>query len=156
MRILPRWQIGSPVFGIYGALWQYLVKELARFGGDAALLTDIFESLTTWVENLIHTFGLPGVTLIALLENLFPPTPSEFLYPLAGKLVADGSLTALGVIAAGIVGSLAGSLTYYAIGYWLGEARARKAIGRFGHIQVWRFQLMIVSLDDYDLSLIHI
>lgn len=115
-----------------------------------ALITDIFESLTTWVENIIHTFGLPGVTLIALLENLFPPTPSEFLYPLAGKLVADGNLTAPGVIAAGIVGSLAGSLTYYAVGYWLGEVRVREAIDRFGEVHLWRFRFLIASVEDYD------
>ncbi len=125
-----------------------------HFGGDTALLTDIFESLTTWVENIIHTFGLPGVALIALFENLFPPTPSEFLYPLAGKLVADGTLTAVGVITAGIIGSLAGSLIYYSVGYKLGEARIRGAIGRFGHIKLWRFSVMIVSLEDYDRAVV--
>lgn len=114
------------------------------------MLTDLFEALTGWVENIIHTLGLPGVGLIALLENLFPPTPSEFLYPLAGKLVADGSLSVVGVITAGVLGSLAGSLIYYSLGYWLGEARTREAIVRFGRFKILRFQVILVSTTDYD------
>lgn len=98
----------------------------------------------------MHTFGLPGVTVIALFENLFPPTPSEFLYPLAGKLVADGKFALIGVILAGILGSLAGSLFYYWLGYRLGDARARQAIVRFGHVKILRFRIEIVSEQDYD------
>lgn len=98
----------------------------------------------------MHSFGLPGVTLIALFENLFPPTPSEFLYPLAGKLVADGKFALVGVILAGILGSLVGSLFYYWLGYRLGEERVRQAIVRFGHFKILHFRIQVVSAQDYD------
>lgn len=101
----------------------------------------------------MHSFGLPGVTLIALFENLFPPTPSEFLYPLAGKLVADGNFALVGVILAGILGSLIGSLFYYWLGYRLGEERARQVIVRFGHFKILRFRIQVVSAQDYDRAL---
>jgi membrane protein DedA with SNARE-associated domain len=114
------------------------------------MLADFFETLAGGVEQIIQTFGLPGVTLIALLENLFPPTPSELLYPLAGKLAYDGELTPWGVIAAGVAGSLAGSLIYYSLGYWLGAERARAAIVRFGHIRIGRFAFTLIAVADYD------
>lgn len=114
------------------------------------MLTDAVEALTAWVEQIVHTLGLPGVALIALLENLFPPTPSEFLYPLAGKLAADGVLTPLGVIGAGVLGSLAGSLCYYALGRWLGAERARCAVVRYGRFRLWRFTVEFVAVEDYD------
>lgn len=114
------------------------------------MLADFFDTLAGGVEQIIEAFGLPGVTLIALLENLFPPTPSELLYPLAGKLAYDGELTAWGVIVAGVIGSLAGSLIYYGAGYWLGAERARAAIVRFGQPKIGRFQFTLVAIDDYD------
>jgi membrane protein DedA with SNARE-associated domain len=92
------------------------------------VLAHFVEAIAAGLEQIVHAFGLPGIVLIALMENLFPPTPSEFLYPLAGKLAYDGKLTALGIIAAGTLGSLIGSLTYYSLGYWLGEDRTRRAI----------------------------
>jgi membrane protein DedA with SNARE-associated domain len=114
------------------------------------LLADLVETLAAWMEEIVQTLGLPGVGLIAFVENLFPPTPSEFLYPLAGKLAYDGKLTPLGVIAAGIIGSLAGSLIYYSLGYRLGADRVRQGIVRFGQLRVWRFKVTIVPVEDFD------
>ncbi len=117
------------------------------------MLTDVVEALAAALEQLVEVVGLPGVLIIALFENLFPPTPSEFLYPMAGKLVYDGQLTAWGVIATGVLGSLAGSLLYYGLGSWLGEERARVAIARYGTIRLWRWTITIVSVDDYNRAL---
>lgn len=114
------------------------------------MLADLVETLADWLESIVNTLGLPGVGLIALLENLFPPTPSEFLYPLAGKLAYDGRLTPLGVIAAGIVGSLAGSLIYYSLGYRLGADRVRQGIVRFGRLRLGRLKVTIIPVEDYD------
>lgn len=114
------------------------------------MLADLVETLAAWMEEIVQTLGLPGVGLIAFVENLFPPTPSEFLYPLAGKLAYDGKLTPLGVIAAGIMGSLAGSLIYYGLGYRLGADRVRQGIVRFGQLRLWRLRVTIVSVEDYD------
>jgi membrane protein DedA with SNARE-associated domain len=114
------------------------------------MLSNVVEALAVWLEQLVHVLGLPGVALIALFENLFPPTPSEFLYPLAGKLAYDGKLVAWGIIAAGVAGSVTGSLIYYSLGYWLGDERTRNAIARFGHVRLGKFTLQIVSVEDYD------
>ncbi len=114
------------------------------------MLADFFDTLAGGVEQIIEAFGLPGITLIAIMENLFPPTPSELLYPLAGKLAYDGKLAPWGVIIAGVIGSLAGSLFYYSVGRWLGAERVRAAIVRFGQPKIGRFQLTLVAVDEYD------
>jgi membrane protein DedA with SNARE-associated domain len=114
------------------------------------VLAHIFETLAAWLEQLVHVMGLPGITLIALLENLFPPTPSEFLYPLAGKLAYDGKLWTGGIIIAGVIGSVTGSLIYYSLGYRLGEARTRRAIVRFGSFRLLGLHVQIVNAEEYD------
>jgi len=114
------------------------------------VLADLIETLAAWAEHSVEALGTPSIVLLAFLENLFPPTPSEFLYPLAGKLAFDGALTVWGVVAAGVAGSLIGSLTYYTLGYRLGGERARAAIGRYGRIKLGRFGLQILSVAEYD------
>lgn len=113
-------------------------------------MADIIDALANAMEQLVEVAGLPGIVLIALFENLFPPTPSEFLYPLAGKLVYDGAFTVWGVVLAGVIGSLAGSLFYYGLGRRLGTERTRQAIGRYGQVRLWRLTITFASLEDYD------
>lgn len=117
------------------------------------MLVDLFQGLSQWVESVVLTFGAPGITLIALLENLFPPTPSEFLYPLAGKLTFEGQLHIPIVVLAGVAGSLVGALIYYTIGYQLGEVRVRGFIERYGRLHLGRFKITLMSLGDYERAL---
>ena len=51
---------------------------------------------------------------------------------------------------AGIVGSLAGSLIYYAVGRRLGPDRARQAVARFGTLKIHRFSVQFMAVEDYD------
>lgn len=118
------------------------------------MLANFVELLTQWVEQVVLVLGAPGIVLIALFENLFPPTPSELLYPLTGKLVYDGAITPLMVISAGVLGSLIGSGIYYYAGYRLGEDRAREFIIRWGTIRLAKRQLTVISAADFDRSLV--
>lgn len=117
------------------------------------MLSQLVQTVAKLVEWLVSTFGAPGVTLIALMENLFPPTPSETLYPLAGKMAYSGIISIPAIIAAGTVGSLIGSWFYYGIGYRLGEDGTRRLIGRFGTLRLLRLRIPIISLDDYERGL---
>ena len=45
-----------------------------------------------WILSVIQGFGLPGLAGLMILENVFPPIPSELVIPLAGFL----SVVALG------------------------------------------------------------
>lgn len=118
------------------------------------MLSEFVEILTHFIESLVVGFGAPGVALVALFENLFPPTPSEFLYPLAGKMAYDGKILPIAVIIAGVIGSLIGSLIYYGIGYRLGEDRARSAVARYGCVRLSGFSWTVVSVDDFERGMI--
>ncbi|MBD0275793.1 MAG: DedA family protein [Acetobacteraceae bacterium] len=82
--------------------------------------------------NLIASGGLVGVFLLMVLENLFPPIPSEVIMPLAGFTAARGQMPILGVILAGTLGSIAGNAVWFEIARAFGTARTRRLVGRYG------------------------
>lgn len=114
------------------------------------MLADLFEKMTQFVESIVLSLGLPGIAVIAVGENLFPPTPSEFLYPLAGKMAFDGELTIFGVVLVGVLGTLFASTLWYLLGKRLGEARVRHFIERFGTIRLWKLHLELFTADQFD------
>lgn len=114
------------------------------------MLVDLIEHTTEFVEELILTLGPLGILVMAFLENMFPPTPSEVLYPLAGKLAFDGRISFAEVVIAGVLGSLLGALIWYGIGFKLGDRRVQSAITRFGKVRVFGITITVVSLEEYE------
>jgi len=57
----------------------------------------------------------PGVFLAALLETIFPPIPSEAIFPLAGYLVLQNEMPFFHVIGVGIVGGCGATLGAFII-----------------------------------------
>ena len=95
-------------------------------------MSDRLGDLVAWVTDLLGSLGYAGVAVLIALETLFPPAPLEATLPLAGFLAGQGRLSFVGVVAAATVGSVAGALPLYALGYWFGEARVRRLVRRFG------------------------
>jgi Uncharacterized membrane-associated protein len=67
----------------------------------------------------------PGIFFLMILENVFPPIPSELIMPLAGFQAGAGKLTLWGAILAGALGSLVGQLPLYYLGKVVGKDRLR-------------------------------
>lgn len=82
-------------------------------------------AIIDWIVSLMETLGAPGVGIAILLENLFPPIPSEVVLPLAGFTVAQGSLNFVSVFIWATVGSVVGAYLLYGLGAWLGADRLR-------------------------------
>lgn len=85
------------------------------------------------------TMGYPGLVFIMIVENVFPPIPSEVVLPLAGFLAQQGEsgFTMPLVIAAGGLGSVLGALILYWFGAWArthGGRRVVLAVGRFAFV----------------------
>lgn len=99
--------------------------------------------MAQWVMDLMYSAGIPAIALLMFIENVFPPIPSELIMPLAGYMVAQGRLSLLGIIAAGTVGSVLGSLPLYAAGRKMGERRLKELADRHGR---W----VTVSADEID------
>lgn len=89
----------------------------------------------TVFDRIIEFFngaGYLGIAALMLLENLFPPIPSELIMPAAGFGAGQGQMNLVGVIIAGTVGSVAGALFWYYVGKMIGADRLRSWAGRHG------------------------
>jgi membrane protein DedA with SNARE-associated domain len=82
--------------------------------------------------DVIYSTGHLGVVVLMFVENVFPPIPSEVVMPLAGFMASQGKFTFAGVVIAGTVGSVLGSLPPYYLGRSLGEDRLKDWADRHG------------------------
>ncbi|MEW8978084.1 MAG: DedA family protein [Symbiobacterium sp.] len=85
-----------------------------------------------WITEIMEAFGYPGIVLVILIENLFPPIPSEIVLPFAGFMTTQGSLTLFGVVVAATFGSVLGALALYGVGVWFGRDRIYRIARRYG------------------------
>jgi membrane protein DedA with SNARE-associated domain len=79
---------------------------------------DILDPLVRAATDVIDATGLAGVFGLMTLESACIPVPSEAIMLFAGFNVSEGNLTLFGIVAAGVLGNLAGSLIAYAAGYY--------------------------------------
>jgi membrane protein DedA with SNARE-associated domain len=82
------------------------------------VLADILSPLVDAATNVIDALGLPGVFLLMTLESACIPVPSEAIMLFAGFNVSQGNMTLFGIVAAGVLGNVVGSLIAYAAGYY--------------------------------------
>jgi membrane protein DedA with SNARE-associated domain len=88
--------------------------------------------MASWVMQMMSATGYVGLVLLMVLENVFPPIPSEVIMPLAGFMVTQDRLSLLGVIVAGTLGSVLGALPLYYVGRKIGEERLKGFADRHG------------------------
>jgi membrane protein DedA with SNARE-associated domain len=81
--------------------------------------------MTEWIKETIASLGYLAIVGLMFLENVLPPIPSELSMPLAGFMVAEGILLFVGVVLAGMIGSVLGALPLYYLGKLAGEQRLR-------------------------------
>jgi membrane protein DedA with SNARE-associated domain len=88
--------------------------------------------MASWVMQMMSATGYVGLVLLMVLENVFPPIPSEVIMPLAGFMATQDRLSLLGVIVAGTLGSALGALPLYYVGRKIGEERLKGFADRHG------------------------
>ncbi|WP_119155967.1 DedA family protein [Caldimonas tepidiphila] len=88
--------------------------------------------MAEWIIGFISQHGYLGIAALMLLENVFPPIPSELIMPFAGFVAARGELHPAGVVLAGLAGSLAGTLPWYWAGRRIGSERLERWARRHG------------------------
>lgn len=104
--------------------------------------------MVQWTLDLMNSLGYVGIVLLMVLENLFPPLPSELILPAAGFAAARGDLTLVGVVLSGALGSVLGTLPLYYIGRAVGEKRLIAWADRYGRWLTLRGQ-EIKQADDW-------
>ena len=100
------------------------------------VLASVTESLVNTTSHFVRDAGLPGIFLLMALSSMCIPIPSEVVMLFAGFAVADPSqsgahhhLTMLGIITAGVLGTLVGSW----VAYGVGRAGRLELVERHGH-----------------------
>jgi len=89
--------------------------------------------MVEFVQDVIDSIGYVGIAVLTIVENIFPPIPSEVVLPFAGFAAKRGDLTLIGVVIAGTVGSVLGALPLYYLGYRLGEERIAELAEKYGN-----------------------
>lgn len=84
------------------------------------------------MENLIieimNNFGYIGICLLIMIENVFPPIPSELILTFGGFMTISTNMTIIGCIIASTIGSILGAIILYYIGKILNKERLIKIV----------------------------
>jgi membrane protein DedA with SNARE-associated domain len=84
----------------------------------ASITDKVVEPIVDVATEFIGSAGVVAVFLLMTLESACIPIPSEAIMLFAGFSVSKGELTLFGIVAAGVLGNLAGSWIAYAVGYY--------------------------------------
>jgi len=76
-----------------------------------------------WLINVINQFGYAGIAFLILLENVFPPIPSELILTFSGFLTTISSTNMWLASLSATVGSMAGAILLYVVGRVLPQQR---------------------------------
>ena len=90
--------------------------------------------METWITTIMEDFGYIGVFLLIMIENLFPPIPSEVILTFGGFMTTETNLTVTGVIIASTLGSVVGAIILYGIGAIVGIQRIERFVDKWGKI----------------------
>ncbi|MCE7040387.1 DedA family protein [Dyadobacter sp. CY312] len=88
--------------------------------------------MTALIEKFISQASYIAIFLLMLLENIFPPLPSEIILSISGITAARGELNPFLAVFSATLGSLAGAGFWYWVGITVGPDRLENWVGRNG------------------------
>ena len=87
------------------------------------------------IIQIMNAYGYIGVFSLILVENIFPPIPSEVVLLFGGAITAMSDLSVPVVILVATLGSVVGAIVLYLLGRILKAERLRKLFsGKFGRV----------------------
>lgn len=102
-------------------------------------MVDILDILTTWISS----YGYLGIFLAAFSETIFPPIPSEIVFPLAGFVAFKSEFNYFETFllaTSGALGATVGAIVIYFLSYKLGRMIVIK-IGKYLFINERKIEL---------------
>ena len=84
--------------------------------------------METIITDIMNSYGYLGIFFLIMIENVFPPIPSELILTFGGFMVISSNMTIVGVIIAATLGSVVGALILYFIGKILNKERLIKIV----------------------------
>lgn len=80
----------------------------------------------------MQQYGYLGVFLLILVENIFPPIPSEVILTFGGFMTTQSNLSPLLMIVVSTLGSVLGAVFLYKIGNIFNSERLERIINKYG------------------------
>lgn len=88
--------------------------------------------MNAFIIHIIERGGYLGIAFLMLIENVFPPIPSELIMGLGGVAVARGTMEFWPLLIAGTIGSTLGNYVWFLAGDKWGYQRLRPLTDRWG------------------------
>ncbi|MDQ0186572.1 DedA family protein [Cytobacillus kochii] len=90
--------------------------------------------MESWITSVMEQFGYVGIFLLIMLENIFPPIPSEVILTFGGFMTTTTNLSVAGVVVASTLGSVGGAVVLYGVGLLIDIRKVERIVERWGHI----------------------
>lgn len=88
--------------------------------------------VSEWIYAIIWQGGYPGIIFLMMLENIFPPIPSELILGVAGIAVARGKMEFWPLLATATIGTTLGNYVLFLAADRLGYEKLRPFVDRWG------------------------
>ena len=88
--------------------------------------------MVEWLKNFIETYEYIAIFFLMLIENIFPPIPSEVILPLSGAISYQKELNPLLALLSATIGSVAGVVFWYYVGLFLRRYKIEKFFKKYG------------------------
>ncbi len=95
----------------------------------------MFESILTQISDFTPLWIYLTIFFFAFIENLFPPSPSDIIVVIGGSLVGTGTISFVPLLISATLGSLAGFLTAFIIGWQFDKKLIHSGKIKFINIQ---------------------
>ena len=92
---------------------------------------DQIEQIIIWLQQLPPYSVLALMFLIAYIENIFPPAPSDVLLVFTGTLIGIGTIDFVPSLIIATLGSTTGFMTTYLVGRYFEQRVVSGKFGRF-------------------------
>ncbi|EAD5679701.1 TPA: DedA family protein [Listeria innocua] len=90
--------------------------------------------METWITSIMADFGYIGIFLLIMIENLFPPIPSEIILTFGGFMTTVSSLNVVMVIIVATLGSVVGAILLYKVASYFGKERLTHIVLKYGRV----------------------
>ncbi len=92
---------------------------------------DVVEKSILWLQQLSPLGVMVAIFLIAYIENIFPPAPSDVLLVFAGTLIGIGTVGFVPALMVATLGSTLGFMTAYGVGRYFEKEIIEGRFSRF-------------------------
>lgn len=91
--------------------------------------------MENFIIEVMNSYGYIGIFFLIMLENVFPPIPSEIILTFGGFMTISSNMNVVGVIVVSTLGSVLGACILYYLGKLLNKEKLiRIAKSKYGKI----------------------